>query len=515
MFSTLFKCFVTFLLTCNCLTNVRSLETKEAVAFGANVNYTKVSIEAYQYAYPLVMEAATELMFLLTTPGMTTNKFFHKRAFPETDDKSVVRPNQDTLYSTAFLDLSEGPLEMSIPATKTEQYYLFQIMDAWTNVFANPGSRTTGHSAQKHLIVGPKGVPPKTDVSKYTSVIKSPTSLVWIIVRTLVRNDNFDEVHKIQDQYLLKSLNTKTTNLKLKPNQESVTNFLLSFLDSNQCKEFGGKTEISKLISVNMENVKKARKTSTSSSSSDLTVPELVEKMTGNQFFTVASILMCRNPPLRPQDNPALKKFEAIGFKPCRGFKTPNAAASTAVKNAPVIVYKGFRSSGSSGDTYNGWNMVVSGLGTYGTNYPLRAAIAYSAIGANLPEDAVYPSTCIDAAGKLLDGKKAYTMTFKKGSLPPVGAFWSVTMYDSDWFLFSNPSAPIDRQRVSSASTSPALTPNSDGSLTLFFQPNAPSLQSNWIPTREDIPFCLTLRLYAPGDEILSLKWVPPYVELN
>jgi len=482
-----------------------------------SVNYTSLSIETYEFGYPLIMEATTELTFLMSSPNVSTNKFLHKRSFPTTDDKSVVRPNQDTLYSTAFLDLSGCPLVMSIPATKSDQYYLLQIMDAWTNVFANPGSRTTGHSAQKYLIVGPKGLPvgQEIDTKQYNKVIKSPTNLVWIIGRTLVRNNNFQEVWAIQDKYLLTPLATggpapPTTGVK--PSEQTISNYLLASLDNDQLENLGGTNNAAQLLAPFSKLL--AQRGSTVSSA--MTVPELVEQLSGVQYFTVVSILMCRNPALLPQDSPALKKYEALGFKPCRPFKPPPAAQD--IQAAPATVYKGFRSNGAMGNVYNGWRVMVTGLGSYGTQYRLRAAIAYAAIGANLPEDAVYPDTCSTPDGIQLRGEKSYSITFAAGVLPPVQAFWSVTMYDTSWYFIVNPSAPVLRNKLSSASSDPPLQYEADGSLRLVFQPSAPSdasKSSNWIPTMSGVPFCFTLRLYAPEAPILNLSWVPPAVQAN
>jgi len=484
------------------------------------VNYTALSIETYEYGYPLIMEAATELAFLMSTPGASTNTFLHKRSFPATDDKSVVRPNQDTLYSTAFLDLSQGPLVMSIPATDSRQYYLLQLMDAWTNVFANPGSRTTGNGAQKYLIVGPSGVPRGVDTSKYTRVLGSPTNLVWIIARTLVRNDNFDEVHAIQDGYVLSSLSSSSAAALVaapapKGSHEDITRYLLSSLNADQLAQLGGEGNAATLLAPFAKLA--AQQAQSGQVVSDKTVPELVEQLGGDDYFKVVSILMCRNPALLPQDARALQRYEALGFKPCRVFDPPTAALA-AIRQAPRTVYDGFRNSGAMGDVYNGWRVMVTGLGSYGTQYKLRAAIAYAAIGANLPEDAVYPDTCSTSDGVQLDGSKSYSMTFASGALPPVGAFWSVTMYDSSWYLLVNPSAPVQRQKLSSVSSQPPLTYESDGSLRLVFQPTAPtdaSKSSNWIPTLAGAPFCLTLRLYAPAAEVLNLSWVPPAVKAN
>jgi hypothetical protein len=157
----------------------------------------------------------------------------------------------------------------------------------------------------------------------------------------------------------------------------------------------------------------------------------------------------------------------------------------------------------------NGWSMNTDTMGVYGNYYLKRAMVAQLGLGANLPEDAVYPLNLGDSTGKPLDGAAAgYTLHFAKNELPPAEAFWSVTLYDNDGFQVAN---PLDRFALSS--WMPFKT-NEDGSLDLYFQNASPGAdkEANWLPAPKG-PFTLTMRIYAPKREVLTGEWNPPPVK--
>jgi hypothetical protein len=158
----------------------------------------------------------------------------------------------------------------------------------------------------------------------------------------------------------------------------------------------------------------------------------------------------------------------------------------------------------------NGWSMNTDTMGVYGNYYLKRAIVTQLGLGANLPEDAIYPINLGDQDGKPLDGASAYTLHFDKGATPPAGAFWSVTLYDKLGYQVAN---PLNRFAVSS------WTPfkyNSDGSLDLYFQNTSPgpNKEANWLPAPKGL-FTLTMRLYAPESDALTGKWNPPPVTRN
>jgi hypothetical protein len=155
----------------------------------------------------------------------------------------------------------------------------------------------------------------------------------------------------------------------------------------------------------------------------------------------------------------------------------------------------------------NGWSMNTDTMGVYGNYYLKRAIVAQVGLGANLPEDAIYPLNLSDETGKPLDGANKYTLHFDKASLPPVNAFWSVTLYDSEGYQVAN---TLNRFAVSSWMP---FKYNGDGSLDLYFQNDNPGndKEANWLPSPKG-PFNLTMRLYAPKSDALTGKWNPPPV---
>lgn len=162
------------------------------------------------------------------------------------------------------------------------------------------------------------------------------------------------------------------------------------------------------------------------------------------------------------------------------------------------------------GAAVNGWRIPKKNIAAFGTDYDTRAFIALIALGANLPEDALYPTTFVDGQGHLLNGGNRYVLHFDAGLTPPVNTFWSVTMYDQDSFFVEN---PIHRYAISSWMP---LKRNADGSLDIYIQHESPGAdeEGNWLPAPEGA-FNLTLRMYWPKAEkpsILDGTWTPPSV---
>ena len=424
-----------------------------------------IAADAYVFGYPLVLMEVTKKV-LTNTPkpvdsAAPLNQFAHIPAFPGPEDKQVVRPNVDTLYSFAWLDLSREPVVMHLPAMKG-RYYLMQGLDAWTNVFASIGTRTTGEQEADFALVGPKwrGALP-AGVKK----VQSPTNTVWIIGRTLTRGPaDYDAVRAIQKQYTLTPL--KAWGQKYSPSPGPVD------------------------------------------PSVDMKTPPVkqVAKMTGATFFQTLARSLKADPPAAA-DAPAVKNFAALGIVPGRDFDpaklTPAAAQAleAGVKQAQKrIEAKALK----IGVIKNGWQIPRPPMGTYGTDYEQRAAIAFFGLGANLGEDAIYPTAYTDQEGKQLKGQHRYVLHFAKEQLPPVKAFWSLTMYDKDSFLVPN---PLGRYGLGDRA---ALKYNADGSLDLYLQERSPGpeKEANWLPAPAD-DFNVTLRLYWPEKAILDGAWTP------
>jgi hypothetical protein len=231
--------------------------------------------------------------------------------------------------------------------------------------------------------------------------------------------------------------------------------------------------------------------------------------MDAQQFFTLFARTMAHNPPPK-QDSAMLKKLATIGITPGKKFnfnalpKDVQRDLHKAVGGAQLAIKQAV---GSFHDLVHGWEIMRSDIGTYGTDYTRRALVAFIGIGANLPQDAVYPTTFVDSTGKPLEGNNNYIIHFAKNEIPPVNAFWSVTVYNNRSFLVSN---TINRYALGDRDD---LTFNKDGSLDIYLQHTAPDKAhlSNWLPTPQG-PFNLTMRLYWPKESVLDGTWAPPGV---
>jgi len=451
----------------------------------------KNGVEAYLFGYPLVlMDVTKQVGSQPNAPGPhgVVNQFYNMWTYPDPSFTIVVSPNADTLYSIAFLDLSKEPVVLHVPDTKG-RYYLMPMLDAWTNVFASPGKRTTGTKAGDFAIAGPgwKGALPQ-GVKK----IQSPTNMAWIIGRTQCNGKaDYAAVNAIQRQYTLTPLSSfgkPYTPPGSGPADPSV----------------------------------------------DVKTPPVtqVAKMDAAAFFARLALLMKDNPPA-PADAPMVKKLAGLGIVPGKPFD-PSAVDPMVMKGLEKAVWwvKAFFDAAAKGtqgtigegaltrevlevlnnamrrvlmNVKNGWMIPPMKLGNYGTDYALRAYVALYGLGANLPADAVYPSAQKDARGGQLNGAHRYVLRFAPGRTPPVNAFWSLTMYNSKQAFVPN---PIDRYAIGDRDK---LKFNPDGSLDIHIQNESPGKdrESNWLPAPKD-DFNVILRLYWPQKSILDGSWVPP-----
>ena len=238
-------------------------------------------------------------------------------------------------------------------------------------------------------------------------------------------------------------------------------------------------------------------------------VREQVNRMDATAYFTLLAQLMKANPPA-PEDAPELAKFAKIGLVPGKDFDASKLNADFAkripqVANDRIMVQ--FKINKEVKDI-NGFAYTTK-TGLYGTDYLMRALVTAIGLGANRPQDAVYPTSQKDADGKAYDGANKYVMHFDKGQLPPAKGFWSLTMYNSQYFFVEN---PINRYSISARQN---LKSNADGSVDLYIQKDSPGKdkESNWLPAPPD-KFVLMLRLYWPNPEdpsILDGSWkIPP-----
>jgi hypothetical protein len=390
------------------------------------------------------------------------NMFANVEAFPPADFKAVVRSNFDTLYSSAYLDLTKEPVVVSVPDTGG-RFYLLPMLDMWSDVFASPGWRTTGTQAGNFLVT-PKGWTGMVPAGM--TQIDAPTPYVWIIGRTKTDGpSDYDAVHKIQAGYKIVPLSewgkpSKPIEFKLDP-------------------------------TVDMKTPPKTQ----------------VDTMSGEIYFKYAAELMKLQPP-HVTDQPILAQMKRIGIEPGKSFDIGKVdpVVKKALESAPAAARKLMEwKVATLARVANHWSMNTDAMGVYGNYYLKRAIVAQLGLGANLPEDAIYPLNLADENGVPLDGANKYTIHFDKGATPPVNAFWSLTLYDSDGFQVAN---SLNRFAVSSWMP---FKYNPDGSLDLYFQNESPGTDKevNWLPAPKG-PFNLTMRLYSPKSEALTGRWNPP-----
>jgi hypothetical protein len=430
-----------------------------------------IGVSAYLYFYPLVTMDLTRKQLSNIEPGKEPgrgpmNTFSNFPTFPPADFRTVVRPNFDTLYSSAWLDLTNEPVIVSVPDTGG-RYYLLPMLDMWTDVFASPGWRTTGTQAGNFIVV-PPGWRGDFKLPDDAQRINAPTPYVWIIGRTKTDGPaDYDAVHKIQAGFRITPLSQwgkppQPVQVKIDP-------------------------------SVDMKTPPKIQ----------------VDTMPAGKYFAYAAELMKLQPP-PITDAPIIAVMERIGIEPGKSFDIAklDPAVRTGLESAPQDAQKLMAwKVPTVAAVVNGWSMNTNTMGVYGNYYLKRAIIAQLGLGANLPEDAIYPNNLGDQAGQSLDGTNKYTLHFDKGATPPVAAFWSVTLYDQEGFQVAN---PLNRFAVSSWMP---FKYNPDGALDLYFQNESPGAdkEANWLPAPKG-PFNLTMRLYAPKEDALTGRWNPPPV---
>lgn len=428
--------------------------------------------EAYLFGFPLVvMDASRKTMTNVAdvTSGSVMrapiNQFVHARQFPNAESRDVVRPNADTYYSSAWLDLRAEPMVLTLPNTNG-RYYLFPMMDAWTNIFFSPGSRTTGTDAQTYLLTAPgwSGAIPEN-----MTEVKAPTSMVWIIGRIQVNSpeDAATIVKAIQD------------GIGLMP---------LSSLGKDYTPPAGA---VDPALPAQTPN-------------------DMVMGMEPTDFFNRLNQLMRDNPPA-PADSIILRKLAPLGIGPDSTFDATRLPATVqdSLPGIAALAKQTMLATGlGSGNPVNGW-MVNTGLGTYSTQYSFRAGVAFGGLGANLDADAMYPAGMVDADGEPFDGSKhSYTLTFPKDMTPPANAFWSLTLYDDEGFMVAN---PINRFAIGDRN---ALKPNANGSIEILISHQDPGKdrRANWLPAPAG-PFNLLMRVYWPKPAMLDGTWMPPGVQ--
>jgi hypothetical protein len=430
----------------------------------------EIGIEAYNYFYSLVLMDVTRRVSVNVEAGKVLgrgpmNTFVHVPIFPPADFRDVVRPNFDTLYSIAWLDLTKEPLIVSAADTQG-RYYMLPMLDMWTDVFACPGKRTTGTGENRFAVVPPGW---QGNLPDGVQRIDAPTPYVWIIGRTQTNgSEDYDAVHQVQAGYTV----TPLSQLGKAPHPVN------AMIDPTVDMKTSPMTQ--------------------------------VDTMAAGKYFAYAAELMKLHPP-HITDQPIVARMRRIGIEPGKSFDIgkADAAIKSALERATPDALKAMRAKiPTLARVVNGWQINTDTMGVYGSFYLKRAVVALVGLGANLPEDAVYPLNLGDADGKPLTGANKYVLHFAKTEIPPVDAFWSVTLYDKDGFPTAN---ALNRNAIGDRDE---LKYNTDGSLDIYFQHDSPGKdkESNWLPAPTG-DFNLTMRAYAPKAEVVDGRWVPPAIK--
>ncbi len=425
-----------------------------------------IAQEAYVYLYPLITMDVTRKQLINLDPkasplGGPSNAFTHIRAFPTAEMRSVVRPNFDTLYSSAWLDLAGGPVIVSTADTGG-RYFMLPMIDMWSDVFAVPGKRTNGTGAANFAIVPPGWT---GELPRGVERIAAPTRYVWIVGRTQTNGvQDYPAVHKIQDGYRI----TLLADWGKTPRKIA--------------------QKIDPAVDTRTEPLR------------------LVNEMPAAAYFRYGAELMKLHPP-HLTDWSTLARMRRIGIEPGK-FDTSKVSGDTLTKGAAAGLRLIQDKVPTIARVINGWQMNTDTMGVYGNFYLKRAVVALVGLGANQTDDAIYPLNIADSDGKSVTAENRYILRFTRDDLPPANAFWSLTMYDAEGFQVAN---PLNRFAIGDRD---ALKFNADGSLELYVQHEnpGPDKESNWLPAPKSGALGLTLRLYSPKPQVLDGRWNPPAI---
>jgi hypothetical protein len=430
-----------------------------------------LGVQAYIYGFPWVYLSQIRWQWAGqaacgggNAPCAPLNEFSHARGLNSAADKTGGSPNNDTVYSIAWVDLSAEPVILSVPAIP-DRYYTFEMSSMDSDNFAYVGTRATDTQAGDYAIVGPgwTGELP----SGVIELPRSRTAFALILGRTLVYGeDDLANVHALQDQY--------------------------------------------KLTPLSRWGVAATETTPHYAWAPFAATDPLAAWKTMNRAMT-------ENPPNVPEQQELVNLFAAIGVGPGQDLEAVDNATKRGLERAAaeaMVIMHGFNLAGGGGREVNGWTCPPATLGRAGQHgdFLVRAASqCWAGIVANDAEEAIYLNTSTDAEGEKLTGANDYEIHFLPGGLPDVGAFWSITMYGYDHNLVEN---PLDRYKLGTYPEG-LMRLDPDGGLTIYVQHETPGPvnESNWLPAPEG-DFYLILRTYLPGVGILEGTWAPPAVVL-
>ena len=427
-----------------------------------------IAKEAYIYGFPMVDNYRVQYAYFVDKEDPEYkggwNEIHNTARVYTPEDTAIQTPNSDTPYSAVGADLRAEPLVLTVPPIEQDRYYSLQFVDGYTYNFAYLGSRTTGNGGGKYLLAGPnwKGDKPEG----VNDVIRSDTELAFVLYRTqLLGPSDLDSVKKIQAGYQVTPL---SVFLNQPPPAPAPTIDFVPPLTSDQ-------------------------------------------QRTSPQFFEILNFAM-RFAPAPPSEQELRARFATIGIGPEGDFDADKLSPEMR-----AAIEGGMADAWAEFDTFKKDKVdtdQVSSADFFGTaadlkgNYLYRMAGAVLGIYGNTAAEAIYPGAFNDSTGAPLTGANKYTYRFEPGQLPPVNAFWSLTMYElPQSLLVAN---KMNRYLINSPML-PSLRADPDGGYTFFIQNESPGIEdeSNWLPAPEG-PFVVVLRLYWPKPDALNGTWKAP-----
>ena len=422
-------------------------------AFAATSDLRVIARDAYLYVLPLLEMAAARAK--ITSMGAAQNVLYARGNLADASSRSVTTPNNDTLYSSAWIDLTAGPAIFTLPDFG-RRYFSLSLMDMYSNNFAVLGTRTTGHAAGKFKIVGPSDAIAHTE----RNLVRSPTPHVWALARVLV-----DGPHDL---------------VAARAAQGGVT------LTAPKVDAPGHPEAIAAVTK-------------------DATWPGI---------FAAANRLLSEDPP-PATDRAMLLRIQAFGVGPDTSFRSDTfseadqEAIAAGVADAQALVINAHDHSSA----VQGWIYPPTTLGVFGQDYITRAIVARTGLAALPRDEAMYMRPAGENGDGLYDGNKTWRIYFAPGQLPPATGFWSLSMYertiDGRQFFAENP-----LKRYAIGDRTPGLKTNADGSLDIWISSHDPGAerQANWLPAPTG-PFTMILRAYLPARALLNGDYrLPPVV---
>ncbi len=437
------------------------------------VESVKIAVDAYIYGYPLVtFDTVRQQQTNVASPDAEhapMGQLIKMRTYPAVDNHCCAAPNADTLYTMAWLDVSKEPYVFGIPEMG-KRYYIMPMLDGYSEVFFVASAPLTGGGPQTYAITGPGW---SGQLPAGVKQVKSPTGMVWVLGRIYSDGTDADykAVHALQDKFSVAPLSAYGTDYKPPA----------SVVDPK----------------IDMKTA----------------VRKQVNALDIETYFNRLAALMVTNPPA-PEDAPIVQRMAQIGVVPGQSFDPGKLGFldREALRTVPKLALLEMGLHLKRQPTTAGWLYFTKGVGNWGTDYLLRGMGNLLGPGWNRPQDAVYPLSQKDAEGHDYDGAKyKYVIRFEKGQLPPASAFWSLTMYDPDFFFVPN---AINRYELSQRNK---FATGSDGSIELYLQAEPPGedREANWLPAPKG-KFSLVMRLYDPAvtaPSILDGSWTPPGVK--